>query len=55
MALSFRQDWQLRGIERRLRKSEPKLAAMFEGLVKNGPALCQNFVHERSGARGTRC
>jgi hypothetical protein len=40
MALSFRQNWQLRGIERRLRKSEPKLAAMFEDFaeLKVGPA-----------------
>lgn len=30
MALSFRQDWQLRGIERGLRESEPEMAAMLE-------------------------
>lgn len=29
MRLSFRQAWQLRGIERRLRRSEPHMAAML--------------------------
>jgi hypothetical protein len=34
MPLSFRQDWQLRGIERRLRRSEPEMAAMLEDFAK---------------------
>ena len=34
MPLSFRQDRQLRGIERRLRKSDPEMAAMLEDFAR---------------------
>jgi hypothetical protein len=37
MALSIRQAWRLRGIERRLRQSEPGLARMLEDFAQVGP------------------
>ena len=50
MSLSFREEWQLRGIERRLRESEPDMAAMLEDFAKldfgepigGGPEACSS-------------
>lgn len=50
MALSFREDWQLRGIERRLRKSEPGMAAELADFARLNAGTAVNGSAETCSA-----
>ena len=57
MRLPFRQSWQLRGIERRLRRSDPHLAAMFAiftGLTAGEAIINREQAHRPGNPAGLR-